>query len=78
MRERSHFLDRPALVFAVVGAGVSFSIWYMVWELSGSFLPGCAPSDSPAYCASVWTVWAMTLVPPVILLIMLVRDRLAR
>lgn len=75
MIERPHFLDRPVFVLAVCGTLISILIHVAGWAYSGSVLPQCAASDRQAYCASIWLLAALTLVPPAGLLAILVRDR---
>lgn len=75
MSQRPHFLDRTGLILAVAGTLFGLLVHVGGWAYSGSILPGCAPSDSTSYCASIWIFSALTLMPPVILLFMLLRDR---
>jgi len=76
MIERPRFLDRPALVLAVCGTLVSLLVHVGGWAYSGFVLPRCAPTDEQAYCTSIWVLAVLTLAPPIILLLIVVRDRI--
>ena len=76
MIERPRFLDRPALVLAVCGTLVSLLVHVGGWAYSGSVLPRCAPTDEQADCTSIWVLAVLTLAPPIILLLIVVRDRI--
>ena len=76
MTERPRFLDRPVLVLAVCGTLVSLLVHVGNWAYSGSILPRCAPTDEEAYCTSIWVLALLTLAPPIIVLLILARDRI--
>ncbi len=78
MIHRPHFLDRTGLVWAVAGTLTSLLVHVGGWAYSGAIVPRCAPSDSTLFCASVWVLFTLTLVPPAMLLLILMSDRRAR